>query len=245
MFIGHAKSGSTMISSLLDAHTDAIFADEADVLKYVSSGFKRDQIYHILLKASHREALKGRVTARRLTPYSFLIPGQWQGRYRTLQVIGDSKAGPTTGRLGRNPDLIRRLYEVMDGVDVRLIHVIRNPYDPISLMMIRGKRTFENAIGHYFAYCQTLANLRSQFDNSSLLTIKYEDFVYQPEMNLLNICKFLGLEATAEYLTACIDILHASPDQSRHLVTWSPEWIQDVNNKIEQFDFLEGYSYES
>jgi hypothetical protein len=244
MFIGHAKSGSTLIGSLLDAHPNAILADEADPLHYISNGFDRDQIFHILLKGSRREAIKGRVTARRLKPYSLEVPGQWQGRYSQLQVIGDSRAGPSTGRLAQEPGLLLRLPWVMRGVEVKLIHVIRNPYDPISLMMLRGKRTFENAITHYFDYCETLAAIHQQMNSSNLLAVKYEELICQPEISLVKICQFLGLEATDDYLKACIDILYKSPEQSRQMVEWNAKWIAVVKNKINQFDFLEGYTYE-
>lgn len=245
MFVGQVKSGSSLIGSLLDAHPNVILADEADALQYISNGFSRDQLFHILLKASHREALKGRVTARRLKAYSLLVPDQWQGQYSKLEVIGDSKAGPSTRRFSRDPNLIQRLNEVMTGVDVKLIQVIRNPYDPISLMMIRGRRSFENAIDHYFDYCETLTQMHAKIDRSSLLAVKYEDLIHQPEVNLLKVCNFLGLETTAEYISACINILYRSPERSRHLVPWSPYWIEVVKHKIDQFDFLEGYSYES
>ena len=245
LLIGHAKSGGTLIGSLLDAHANIIFADEADALRYVSAGFSRDQIYHILLKGSRREAMKGRVTARRLVPYSFLVPGQWQGRYEKLQIIGDSKAGPSTRRFAQEPDLLRRLHDVMNGVQVKLLHVIRNPYDPISAMMVRGKRTFENAIEHYFAYCKTLEQLRHQLNDSNLLTVKYEEFVRQPAASLLNICHYIGTDASDDYVNACTSILHKSPDQSRYLVPWDSKWIGVVQQKIDQFDFLAGYSFES
>ncbi len=68
-----------MIGALLDAHPNVILADEIDVFEYMDDGFSKEQIYHLLLKNSHREFLKGRVTARRLVPYSFSVPGQWQG----------------------------------------------------------------------------------------------------------------------------------------------------------------------
>src|SRR5918992_6102697 len=58
-FIGHNKSGTSMLGGLLDAHPDAIVADEVDVLRYVEAGLARDQIFHLLLKGSRAEARKG------------------------------------------------------------------------------------------------------------------------------------------------------------------------------------------
>lgn len=244
MFIGHTKSGSSLLGSLLDAHPDMILADEADALRYVAEGFCKEQIFHILLKGSHREAMKGRVTARRLDPYSLAVPDQWQGKYRTLKVIGDSKAGPSVRRLTGEPKLLHEVQKVMKGVDARFIHVIRNPYDPISVMMVRGQRTFENAVEHYFDYCETLIALRGQLDSSNLIAVRYEEFVQQPERCLGDLCRFLGVAAGDEYLRACAGILHDSPERSREMVMWQPEWIEVVRERIEQVDFLTGYRYE-
>jgi hypothetical protein len=245
IFVGNNKSGSSLIGSLLDAHPDMILADEADALQYVPAGFSRDQIYHLLLKVSRREAMKGRVTARRLTPYSFLVPSQWQGRYRRLRVIGDTTTGTATQRIARDPRLLQRLQQVMGEVNVKFIQVIRNPYDPISVSIVRGQRSFENAIGHYFANCETLTEMRRRLGPSELLAVRYEHFVQQPEAHLVKLCRFLEVEADDDYLKACLRILHKSPDRSRHLVPWEAGWIDVVKRHIDRFDFLEGYSFEA
>jgi len=243
-FIGHMKSGGSMIGSLLDAHPHAILADEVYALRYVQAGFKREQIFHILLRASQKELLKGRVTARRMTPYSWLVPGQWQGHVSSLRVIGDSTTGSSTQQLAETPGLLDKLRKTMGPLNLKFVHVIRNPFDPISVMMVRGKRTFENASEHYFENCELLLGLRKQLSASHLLPVKYEDFVNQPQKELAGICGFLGLEAMPEYLRACASILHESPERSRHLVKWEPEWIERVNSRMTQYDFLAGYSFE-
>ena len=95
-FIGHVKSGGTLLGALLDAHPRALVADEADAFRYFAAGFGRRPTLPPAPKGSRREALKGRVTARRLGAYDFAVPGQWQGRATRAQVIGDSRASPTT-----------------------------------------------------------------------------------------------------------------------------------------------------
>jgi hypothetical protein len=233
-----------MIGALLDAHPDAIVADEVRALEYVSAGFQRDQLFHILLRGSRRELLKGRVTARRLTPYSYFVPGQWQGRYERLLVIGDGAAGSSTHRFAVDPNLLPHLQSLMAGIDVRLIHVIRNPFDPISVMMVRGKRTFQNAIDHYFTDCEILVQLQKQLGNSALHAVRYEDFVRQPEKHLSDLCSFLGLEACKDYLHACTGIIRGMPDQHRQMVAWDAHWIGVVREKIARYDFLQGYTFE-
>ena len=244
VFIGHMKSGGSMLGSLLDAHPNAILADEVDALRYVQAGLKRDQVFHLLLRISRREFMKGRVTARRLGAYSWLVPGQWQGRYATLQVIGDSTTGASTQRLSSDPGLLERLDRVLEGVDAKFIHVIRNPFDPISVMMIRGRRTFENALAHYFANCEMLAALRQRINPERLVSVRYEDFISKPKIRLAEICSFLGLSANQDYLQACCHILQRTPERSRQMVEWEPEWIEAVRARITGYDFLDGYSFE-
>ena len=244
MFIGHNKSGVSMIGSLLDAHPDAILSDEADALEYVQAGFSRDQIFHILLRQSYREARKGRITARRLQPYSYQVPDQWQGRYRTLRVIGDSTAGSSTRSFASQPDLLKRLKNTMRGTDLKFIQVIRNPYDPISAMMVRSGRSFENAIETYFSYCETLSTMRKQLEPSQLLSLRYEDFVRDAKTRLTEICQFLGLQTEPDYLNACAGILHDTPETSRQWVQWDSGHINRVAAEIDRYEFLHGYSFE-
>jgi hypothetical protein len=245
LFVGHNKSGTSMLGSLLDAHPNIILADEVDALGHVYAGFKREQIFHVLIKGSRRELMKGRVTARRLTPYSYLVPEQWQGRFSQLTVIGDGKAGSSTRRFAADPHLLDRLDAVMGTAEVKLIQVIRNPFDVISVMMVRGKRSFENSINHYFTSCNTLAMLHQRLGSVKIHSVRYEEFVEHPQEKLAQLCNYLGVESHADYLTACAKIIHSSPDQSRRLVDWTPAWINTVQEMIDRYEFLKGYRFES
>ena len=243
-FIGHNKSGTSMIGALLDAHPDAIVSDEVGAIHYLSQGFSRDQVFHMLLKGSRRELMKGRVTARRLTPYSYLVPGQWQGRYRELKVIGDGRAGSTTNLFSKQPQLLSQLTDLVEGINIRIIQTIRNPFDVISVMMVRGSRSFENSIAHYFNYCEILKKVRGQLGNENLYPLRYEQFVQSPGNHLRAMCEFLGLDPDAEYIEACESIIHDDPVTHRQLVDWKDQLIHSVEEKIKAFDFLDGYSFD-
>jgi len=244
-FVGHNKSGTSMVGGLLDAHPNVIMADEIDALKYAEAGFDRDQLFYLLLKGSRSEARKGRVTARRLTPYSYAVAGQWQGRVTTPMVVGDGRSGTSTRRLGADPGLLRRLPEVMPGVAVRLFQVIRNPFDPISVMMVRGRRSFRNAVDHYFQACEVLLEIRRLVEPGALLPVRYETFIAYPQGELTTVCRFLGVEPDPDYLTACAGIIRREPDRSREMVEWPRRWINEVHQRIFDVDFLEGYRYDS
>lgn len=240
-FIGHVKSGGTLLGALLDAHPQALVADEVDVLRYVAAGFHRDQIFHLLEKGSRREARKGRVTARRLDPYSLAVPGGWQGRSHELRVIGESRAGPTTRRLGRDPALLEKLERRMGAVRPLFIHVVRDPLDPISAMVVRGKRTLEEAIADYAGQCRTLVELRGRIAPERLLTVEYETFVRDPIDGLRTTCRFLGLEPDPRYLDTCTAIVDPSSPGERRMIEWSTEQVEAVHQLIAGTAFLDRY----
>ena len=242
--IGHMKSGGTMLGALLDAHPQVAFADETDAVRYFAAGFRREQICYLLEKGARREAMKGRVTARRLEPYSFEVPGQSQGRADSLDVVGDSKAGITTQRLGADPDLVSRIQNRLDGTELKFFHVVRNPFDPISVMMMRGKRTFDGALERYFANCAILSELHARLPGNSVHTVRYEDMVADPEGQLQAACDFLGVEASREYLEACAAVVEVRPPE-RTRIDWNKSQIARVSAEMAKYPFLEGYAFES
>jgi hypothetical protein len=173
MFVGYARSGHSVVGALLDAHPEAIVPDEVDVLQYVAAGFSRVQIFHLLLARSRRQAGKGRVKGGRDgKTYSYHVPGQWQGCFTRLEVMGDSTAGRTTQRIRARPELVERLQDTMAGTQVKLIHVFRNPFDTISTMNLRSGRPLEDGIERYFTNCATIGALERRLPADSVLHLR-------------------------------------------------------------------------
>lgn len=244
LFIGHTKSGNSMLGSFIDAHPNAILADESDILLYAQKGFNRNQLFHLLVRSSRREAKKGRITARRMAPYSWQVNNQWQGRFTQLKLIGDSTSGTTTRRLAENSELYPHFLRLMDKTSIKFIHTIRNPFDPIFIMMVRGKKTFDQAFFHYEQGCRRLEKLYQQVGAENIFSIRYEDFVTYPGKHLNLLAEFLGLSKEPGYIEACTRVLDRSPQKIRTGIDWQKEWINKVNQLIQQTPFLNGYSFE-
>jgi len=244
VFIGHVKSGGSLVGSMIDAHPDALVSDEVDLLRYLEAGFRRDQLCHLVEKGSRREAMKGRVTARRLEPYSLEVPGSFQGRADRVRVLGDVRAGPTTRRLGAHPELIEQLDRLMAPTVPKYIHVVRNPFDPISAMVRRGQRTFDNAIQDYADQCHRLVGLRTQLPPERLLTVRYESFTGDPATELGTVCGFLGLATSAAYLDGCAGVIQTDRPGERSSLDWSQASIDAVLALIESVPFLSGYRWQ-
>ncbi|HSK96910.1 MAG TPA: sulfotransferase, partial [Euzebyales bacterium] len=154
-----------------------------------------------------------------------------------------SRAGPTTRRLGDEPALIERLRARLGDVEDRYIHVVRNPYDPISAMVRRGRRTLDDAIDDYARQSRRMVMLRHLLAGDRLLTVHYERFVAAPSDQLRRVCDFLGLDRDPGYLSACAEIVDATRRPERQAVHWTPDAVAAVDRLIDQFDFLDGYAY--
>lgn len=246
MFLGHARGGGSLVGALLDAHPNTIIADEVDAFQYVDAGFTREQIFHILLERSQRQAKKGRVKAGRDgKTYSYHVPGAWQGCYEQLLVMGHSKAGISTQRIGSDPRVLERLQKLLGNIRLSLVLSLRNPYDTISTMNIRSGRELESGMAQYFANCAAMQKVQDLIPPENLLVMRHEDLLSNPDVHLRQMCSFLEIAAGEQYMQACSSILYSSPAASRTKVKWEPGMIQKVEREIEKFPFLEGYSYES
>jgi sulfotransferase family protein len=238
MFIGYPRSGHTLVGFLLDAHPNVIIASQTGALRYLKHGFGRQQTFHILVENSRRVAKKGRGERT----YTYDVPNQWQGRYEKIQVIGES-TGFT--RLRRNPSLLGLLRQRLEGVALKLIHVIRNPYDNISTMTIRSGESLPDAIKRYFSMCEIVAQLKPHVAPGAVHDLRHETLITDPKSALKDLCGFVGLSAGESYYNDCAGIIYKSPHKSRHDVKWTPELIDSVKQQMGRFPFLDGYSYDN
>lgn len=242
LFIGHMKSGTSLLGSMLDAHPDAIVSDEADALRFTEDlGFSRGQLFHMLDRAATTEARRGRVTARRLGGYALAIEGGSQGRCDRPILVGDGRAGPTTRRLDADPGALGRFRALLGDVDLRVVWVIRNPFGPIGASIARSGRSFDDAIEHYFTRCDALLRVRQQLEGIDVATIRYEDVVVDPRARVGDLCAHLGLSVDDAYLDRCARLVTPRADR---LVEWKEPWISQVESRMAEYDFLAGYAFE-
>ncbi|MBC8234772.1 sulfotransferase [bacterium] len=243
MFIGYPRSGHSLIGALLDAHPNMIMAHELGALKYVHALFSKKQIYSLLLEKSQLFATGG----QKRGGYLYDVPNQWQGKYRKLQIIGDKQGAGAILRLRANPWLLKRLKHTFS--KIKFIHVIRNPYDNISSISKKQKvqgrgLNLRESINYYFSLCETVTEIKKQIEDDELFELKHESFIDSPTVYLRELCCFLGVDASDDYLNDCANIVFKSPNKSRYNTQWSSELIDIVKDRIDKFLFLHGYSYE-
>lgn len=244
MFVGYARSGHSLIGALLDAHPNVIIADQLDALECIQAGIGKHDLFAQLLHNSQSSVARGRARGG----HAYAVPGQWQGRFTTLRVIGDKKGQRATLRLREDPELLRTL-EQMIGLPVKLFHVIRNPYDNIATKYVKRSRhgpvDLRGLIEEHFGLCQTVAEIKRRLNNGNMFDLHHESMVENPIRSLRALCEFLGINCPDDYVTACARIVFSSPNKSRHDIEWSQDNIEFVRARMALYDFLSGYSFET
>jgi hypothetical protein len=241
MFVGHGRSGHSLVGALLDAHPEVVLSHELDAARYFRLGFTRNQVYWLILRNERQFARRG---ATALVDYKYAVPNQWQGRERHLRVIGDKKGGRSSRDLRLHPELVEGVRKAV-GVKLRLIHVVRNPYDTISTMFRRkGPGTdLDERIQHFLSLAETVSSLKQRLLPGEMLEIRHEDLIGHPSATLRSIGSFLDLEMDDDYIGDCASILFTSPHRSREGAPWTPELIDRTQGQIERFDSLAGYHF--
>jgi len=242
MFAGYPRSGHSLVGSLLNAHPDVVVAHELDALRYVQARFSRAQLLALLLERDREfEAVHDRAPGR----YDYRVPGQWQGRVRTLRVLGDKKGGATSGRLARSPHLLERLRATVR-MPLRIVHVVRSPFDNIAAIHRMEHRrkgfTLERSAEAYFELAQVNAALEQRVASEEWLELAHDDVVEEPEATMQRLCEFLGVEPDPSYVRDCAAIVYPSAHRTRDDAPWTPELVDEVRRRAREFSFLERFA---
>ena len=94
LFIGHGRSGHSLVGAILDAHPEIVIAHEFDVLNGITGAFyKKIRLFFDLHSLSRQQALfenRASCPARADNHrYCYNVPGQWQGTYKTKIKVND------------------------------------------------------------------------------------------------------------------------------------------------------------
>ncbi|EDO31672.1 predicted protein [Nematostella vectensis] len=271
MFIGYPRSGHTLVGSLIDAHPNAIIANELDIigswLEWNEDNRNKYFLFDQLYKNSHEQAIKGyrsrfnEYVMQQLFNYS--VFRQWQGKFKDApKVIGD-KHGPATTlwltmRIYGRPTFEQIKAKV--NAKVKFIHVIRNPFDNISTMLIRTKKlrhdierskgkindteSLEFEILRYFNLAAGNEVLIEKW-RENILEIHSKDLISKPRDTIRRVCNFLDLTCSKQYLDDCASIVYKKPSKTRFRVLWTDKQKQRTLQAIRRFAFLKGYTFES
>lgn len=242
MFIGHGRTGHSLVGSLLNGHSEMVVSHELDALRVLDQArvpVTRDQFFAAILQRDDEFNKLG----REWTKYTYDVPGTAQGEFDRLRVIGDKKGAATTRRLGQHPELLGALRETVS-VPIRLVHVVRNPFDTIASRRKLLDVWKEYGVEKYFANADNVELVSDMLAEDELFRLHYEDLVRDTAGVLADLCEFVGVDADEDYLSACEDFVFDSPKQTRHDIEWTDEEIERIEGNNRDYDWLEQYTFD-
>ncbi len=232
-FIGWPRSGHSIVATLLNAHPHAVISHELNALEQVRRGRIRNHLYASILLRDQWFAAQ----ERRSQGYNYLLPGQHQGSFRRLTLIGDKNGGASSRLLGRDPGLLLRLRGLV-GVPLRIIRVVRNPWDVIATIARKHSMSLPQARAWFFAMARDQLVIERYLWPGELYSLVHADLIAAPREGLRELAGFLGLEPRPDWLGACAASLFPRPHKSREQVVWSPDERAAIAEELPRYPFF-------
>lgn len=248
LFIGHGRSGSSLVGALLNAHKHVVMSNELNVFDYLSRGRTRDQILNLIYRTSARQARMG---SKGGGGYTYAVPNQWQGRSDKPRVIGDRKAGATAILLFHDPELAHRLRRIVE-MPLSFVSVVRNPFDALTTTLEKTIRQsgetesehLQRQIDHYFERAAAIMYVLTEFGEDAVRFVHHDRLIRDPHSELAELCLFLDLPCDEDYLRDCASIIRPKANLTRWRIDWPRELIEQVESKASAIPWLESYRYD-
>ena len=234
LFVGHGRSGHSLVGSLLDAHPSIIISHELDVLRTVGK-VSFEELFRYIRYNSFIFAQKG----RSWTGYNYQVENQYQGTLGgPLEILGDKKGGGTSKQLSEKPEALYHVRELIP-CPIVFIHVIRNPFDSIATNAIRSDGDLKKAVDWYFLRAESVKWLQSAVPRASILDIYLDDFIEDPETILKKILNFLCVSTISEeYLHSCSERVYKKASITRNRVEWTDSKMQEIRSRCADYPYL-------
>ena len=271
-FLALSHSGHSIVASLMDGHPNMVISHEFDLFNKLASKSlspTKTEIFNALWNNTRRTIINGpRAKTATRKGYTLFIDGLYQGRYVDhIDVIGDKRGLGTIEMLLLDPNKWLSVLNTLKSLNttLKMIHVIRNPFDNIATSVLFSSkersigfgdikqsnetrevnsRIVMNEISHYFLYHEAAVNVKEKY-NVDTIEIHNKDLISDPKGTLLKICNSLAVTCSNEYLEICSNKIFKSESRTRYMVKWTDRQLQSVQQNIDEYGNLKGYSFNS
>lgn len=235
-FIGWARTGHSLVGSLLDAHPNVIVSNEIHAFDRFKK-INKDELFKEIHDNSKFKAENGRLASDYI--YSQYVDNGWQGTSDDLKVIGDKKGGGTLLQFRDNKNIVEDFKDYIS-IPLRFICVLRNPMDSIATSLVRRPNSFENRHKQYLRNFKLLDEFLKNHKDITYI-VRFEDFILNFYDTFTLMLYFLNLEPHKDYIDKCSEIVFNEIPFSRNKIEWDYESINKINNLVNRFDFLKSY----
>ena len=145
-FVGHARSGHSIVGAILDSHPHIVISHEEDLFHKLVDEYKnynKSQVFNTLWHNSYtsaRDGLRTHTGTAKKKGYTLAIDGLYQGTYQSyIDVIGDKRGGFTADMMAKNFSIWESVFLKLKStisLPMKVVRVIRNPYDNIATIVL-------------------------------------------------------------------------------------------------------------
>ena len=270
-FVGHPCSGHSIVGSLIDSHPHMVISHEYTLFNKLSTGVlapTKPEIFNTLWKESQAVAREHGARALDEKGYTLFVDGLYEGRYVDyIDAIGDKRGDRVVEMFLDHPHNWSKVYKILLSLNVTLkvIHVIRNPYDNIATLAFfvqtsrtrtfgsvkQSNKTYTFSSNHilrwtkfYFWHHEGIVNAKEKY-NLDIIEVHGKDLISDPKGTLLKICDQLGVTCSENYLEVCSKKIFKTESRTRHLLKWTNKQLELIEQNIKKYSCLRGYSFDS
>jgi hypothetical protein len=237
LVVGNARSGTTIVGSIIDCHPNMLCANETRASAKFWDNLSKPDIIQELINNSEANLQSSRPSSG----YVYGIETSTK-HFEDINVIGDKIWNPALLLLHGNQNLLQRLAETL-GCEVVIVHCVRHPFDVIATMHHRSGASLLNRTRWYFMHCEAAQAIieRSDF---KFYTVFHERLIAHPEIEIQMIYRFLGHDMPGEIIDRIKRVLLPSPKKTRETVDWPLVVVDEIESQMKRFRFLDQYAGE-
>lgn len=238
LFVGYGRSGHSAVGSVIDAHPQAAVAHELNAVRRYFEGVERDALFDKIFALSQAQARAGRQSAKAGGgTYAQGLYGQVKPHPDFITVIGDKKGAGTARQFARHG--LHRIddFKAYIGAPVKMLHVIRNPFDIVAAGKAAGRSGFADIVS-------IVSDIRQRCLGDDWLDVYHERLIAEPREEVARIAKFLGLPVLPQHLDGAAAHVYTQPHCRRFEVDWPKGARAMVENIIARHDYFGGYTWD-
>lgn len=275
LFIGHGRSGHSIIGAIMDAHPNVVIAHEYRVIRQCASkgGLQMQSkaaLFNNLYENSYNTSKYGWRSKRGSRKgYNLHIKSRWLGSFSQLRVIGDKGGGMLSSMFESNFTKATACFNLLKEtikIPIVMFHIIRNPFDMIATfladmhrapnireMLLEGKKLMLNPPvimrAAQAVFRKAEASLKAMNSEAMkdlvIVEIHSERLTKYPREHIKKICETLGIPCPVSYIEACYEKVFKNVSKSREIIEWDDNVVENILEMMKKFPFFSGYTFSS
>ena len=270
IFAGHQRSCHSIVGSIIDAHPNVIMAPMFNpFVAYLDSPEDlpaKEKLFQKFYDAAQRSMRANGLRNRDSKGYTLAVEGLYQGMFKDkVDVIGS--IGANSRIYFQHPEEFHTLFNIMHkevGVPIYVIRVIRNPYDIIATASLYEyydnqevldlkKQQSEGKLKNRVHLDEQLEKFSRQYftllkGSEGVVSLGHhhfdvscEDLIVKPKGIIMDICDFLQLECSEDYVTKCAAKVFPSKSTTRKIVEWPSDILKYIETSAKGYPYLKKY----